>query len=295
MNIVEAKQISIVEYLKQLGYKPTKSKCGQYWFKSPFRSERTASFKVDNNKNEWYDFGIADGGDIILLGKYLFNTSSVSEVLSILSNQVPCADKLRIKPSTIQPPPIEDMFRNVEVIPLNNYALLSYVKSRLIDINLAKQYCHEIHYKLRQRSYFGIAFGNRSGGYEIRNSYYKGCYKNKDITIVYMCNGVIQQHICIFEGFMDFLSYLTLQKVNNRFICIEASTDYIILNSIGNLKKCLEELEKFSYIHCYLDNDTAGQKTVETIRGLYEQKVFDESVRYQEYKDLNDYLLGKKK
>ena len=127
MNILEAKQISIVEYLKQLGYQPTKSKCGQYWFKSPFRSERTASFKVDNNKNEWYDFGVADGGDIILLGKYLFNTSSVSEVLSILSNQVPCADSIRIKPSTIQPPPIEDMFRNVEVIPLNNYALLSYV------------------------------------------------------------------------------------------------------------------------------------------------------------------------
>lgn len=205
MNILEAKQISIVEYLKQLGYQPTKSKCGQYWFKSPFRSERTASFKVDNNKNEWYDFGVADGGDIILLGKYLFNTSSVSEVLSILSNQVPCADSIRIKPSTIQPPPIEDMFRNVEVIPLNNYALLSYVKSRLVDINLAKQYCHEIHYKLRQRAYFGIAFANRSGGYEIRNSYYKGCYKNKDITMVYMCNGVIQEHICIFEGFMDFL------------------------------------------------------------------------------------------
>ena len=110
-----------------------------------------------------------------------------------------------------------------------------------------------------------------------------------------MCNGVIQEHICIFEGFMDFLSYLTLEKVENRFICIESSTDYMILNSIGNLKKCLEELDKFSSIHCYLDNDTAGQKTVETIRGLYDHRVFDESVRYQEYKDLNDYLLGKKK
>ena len=38
-----------------------------------------------------------------------------------------------------------------------------------------------------------------------------------------------------------------------------------------------------------------GRKTVETIVGLYGERVIDESVHYNEYKDLNDYLRGKKR
>ena len=44
-----------------------------------------------------------------------------------------------------------------------------------------------------------------------------------------------------------------------------------------------------------LDNDLAGQKTVETIAGLYGERVSNEAVRYSEYKDLNDCLRGKKR
>ena len=66
------------------------------------------------------------------------------------------------------------------------------------------------------------------------------------------------------------------------------------MNSISNLKKCLLELEQYIFIHCYLDNDLAGQKTVETIAGLYGIKVIDHSKNYYNYKDLNDYLRGKR-
>ena len=53
-------------------------------------------------------------------------------------------------------------------------------------------------------------------------------------------------------------------------------------------------LQKYTYIHCYLDNDLAGQKTVETIAGMYGRCVYNESNCYAGYKDLNDYLRGKK-
>lgn len=66
------------------------------------------------------------------------------------------------------------------------------------------------------------------------------------------------------------------------------------MNSISNLKKTLTYLQKYTYIHCYLDNDLAGQKTVETIAGMYDGRVYNESNRYAGYKDLNDYLRGKK-
>ncbi|KAA3159856.1 toprim domain-containing protein, partial [Akkermansia sp. BIOML-A61] len=46
---------------------------------------------------------------------------------------------------------------------------------------------------------------------------------------------------------------------------------------------------------CYLDNDLAGQKTVETIAMLFTGKVDNEAYRYDGYKDLNDYLRGKRR
>ena len=55
-----------------------------------------------------------------------------------------------------------------------------------------------------------------------------------------------------------------------------------------------DSLEPYKESHCYLDNDIAEQKTVETFIGLFEGKVKDESARYREYKDLNDLLRGKK-
>lgn len=53
-------------------------------------------------------------------------------------------------------------------------------------------------------------------------------------------------------------------------------------------------LEEYRFIFCYLDNDLAGQKTVETIASLYEGRVDDMSSAYSEYKDLNDYIRDKK-
>lgn len=103
------------------------------------------------------------------------------------------------------------------------------------------------------------------------------------------------KRVCVFEGFMDFLSYLTLKQSCNWTICIDQPCDYLVMNSVNNLKKALMYLQRYLHIHCYLDNDLAGQKTVETIAGLYGERVSNEAVRYSEYKDLNDCLRGKKR
>ena len=58
---------------------------------------------------------------------------------------------------------------------------------------------------------------------------------------------------------------------------------------------CCIHLQVYEEIHCYLDNDLAGQKTEETIAGMYGKRVHNEALRYHEYKDLNDYLRGKKR
>ena len=67
------------------------------------------------------------------------------------------------------------------------------------------------------------------------------------------------------------------------------------VNSVANLRKSLEYLSKYEEIHCYLDNNLAGQKTVETFVGLFGETVKDESSKYAEYKDLNDLLRERKR
>lgn len=56
MNISEAKRIRIVDFLQSLGYKPVRIHNNQYWYQAPYREEQSASFKVNDRLNEWYDF-----------------------------------------------------------------------------------------------------------------------------------------------------------------------------------------------------------------------------------------------
>ena len=204
MTIDEAKRVRIVDFLAQLGHRAQYMKSEQYWYLSPLRKEVTPSFKVNDRLNEWYDFGEATGGDLVELGKYLCGTKSVSEALAYIKRYVNGVSlpKTRALPATSRP--VEADMKNLIIVPLRHHALLSYLHSRMIDSDIGRMFCKEVHYELRQRRYFALAFGNISGGYEVRNPYYKGCIKNKDISLIGHQCGEIQERVCVFEGFMDF-------------------------------------------------------------------------------------------
>ena len=237
----------------------------------------------------------ATGGDLVELGKYLYRTNSVSEVLAYIGRHENAAPIQRVRIPGTTPRPVEADMKDVLVVPLQHHALLSYLQSRGIDGDIGRMFCREVHYELRKRRYFALAFGNASGGYEVRNPYYKGCIRCKDISVIRHSHGETQNRVCVFEGFMDFLSYLTLKQAGDDTVCIDTPCDYLVMNSVNNLKKALEHLQVYEEIHCYLDNDLAGQKTEETIAGMYGGRVRNEAPRYREYKDLNDYLRGKKR
>ena len=65
MQLHDIKQVSIVDYLAQAGFEAKLIKGVNYWYCSPLRSELTPSFKVNAERNQWYDFGTGDHGDII--------------------------------------------------------------------------------------------------------------------------------------------------------------------------------------------------------------------------------------
>ena len=60
MNIKKKRnRYGSVEYLRIIGHSPVNARSCQYWYLlSPLREERTPSFKVNDNLNEWYDFGL---------------------------------------------------------------------------------------------------------------------------------------------------------------------------------------------------------------------------------------------
>ena len=70
--------------------------------------------------------------------------------------------------------------------------------------------------------------------------------------------------------------------------------DYVILNSVSNVSKTIDVLHGYERIHCLLDNDEAGRKAYWKLAGEFAGRIRDFSPNYNEYKDLNDYLCGKR-
>ncbi len=84
INCIEANRIDLVDFLSNLGYKSQKIRNNDHWYLSPFRNEKSASFKVNKKLNVWFDFGEGKGGGVIDFGVQYFKCS-VSELLTRLS------------------------------------------------------------------------------------------------------------------------------------------------------------------------------------------------------------------
>ena len=177
-------------------------------------------------------------------------------------------------------------------MPLSSPALFSYLRERGINTELAKRECREVHYLTDGKPYFAVGFPNRSGGYEICNKFFKGCIAPKDITHIRQTEP--GETCCLFEGFMDYLSFLTLRQERHPDRPALGGQDCIVLNSVSSLSKALRPLGDYERIHCFLDNDRAGLEALREIQREYGSRVRDASHVYSGYKDLNDYLNGKK-
>ena len=236
---------------------------------------------------------LGKGGGIIELAAHLYATDHVPYLLERIAEQTPHVHPVSFsfgKQDSFGP-----SFQQLEIVPLSSPALLSYLQGRGINLELAKRECSEARYTHNGKRYFAIAFPNGSGGFEVRNPYFKGCIGHKDITLLAHTFNEWQNGCLVFEGFMDFLAYMTLVKQQDRWFVVESPCDYMILNSVANLKQALHYLDRYTHIHCFLDNDQAGRKTVESISNVFEYRVTDESFRYADYKDVNDYLMRKKR
>lgn len=225
MSIQEAKVIRLVDFLAGLGHHPVVQRGNSVWYRSPFRTEKEAAFKVDLGKELWYDFGLGKGGDIITLGKEIYQTNDIGYVLRCIEDK-----RVVLKPVTVSWPVEKAVpaFQDLKIRPLANRILLAYLKERCIDVETAGEVCREASFKRNGKSYFAVAFPNVSGGYEVRNRFFKACVAPKDISCI--MNGQKTGRCYVFEGFMDFLSRKVVFPLWEKGDCL-------VLNSVSNLPK----------------------------------------------------------
>lgn len=294
----EANKISIKAYLASKGIYPVKDHGYYGMYRSPFREDNTASLKVDYNKNLWIDFGSNEGGTMIDLVMHinkcvlkdamqelnLYNSTSVNLYNNTTAQQQSQSFSFQGNNSNKNTHAITIQ----KVLPITHKTLTDYLSERKISLDIAKQYCSEIHYSVNGKPFFAIGFPNDNKGWILRSKPFKGCTSMDVTTYNGASNTNSPKETClVFEGFTDYLSYLTLK---NTHIFKE---DVIVLNSLSNLPKAMDKLKGYKEIHTYLDNDDPGKKATLAIKQNH-PTVIDQSAKYADYKDLNEYLVSTK-
>lgn len=282
---MDAKTINkfpIKKYLAGRGIHPAKDRGYYGLYHSPFREDNTPSMKVDYDKNLWIDYGAGEGGTLIDLVMRL-ERCDAGEAMRLLEQRIAGTTYVSsFIGKKLTPPERAHSIIVEDVLPLENPALLSYLKERGIDLDTARAHCSEVHYRVADKSYFAVGFRNDAGGWELRNRYFKGCTSKAPTT-----RSGDYPTCLVFEGFMDFLSYLTLKRAPN------SPHNIAVLNSVTNLSKAVPFIASHEQVYAYLDNDDAGRKATADLKAVC-RNLSDQSVHYRPHNDLNDYLRSRR-
>lgn len=301
MRADQAKTIPIDRYLEHLGHKPAnvRSAGRELWYHSPIRKgDSSPSFKVDTIINKWFDHGLSRGGNTLDLAielcrgsvrdalqalertglynayGYVERSEGFSSMETLLENRRAAIEKEKEGANA---------FRVVREGSLEHPALLQYLQKRKIDLELARKYLREIRFEPAQggKWYFALGWPNGSG-FEARNALFKGYVgTGKDVTYLKTQN---TSECFVFEGFMDFLSYLSENGLKKLPFSV------VVLNS-GNMKaRALPHILEGGYrkVHLFMDNDEMGDECLKFFEGsLGSLELIDRRGEYEGYKDFN--------
>ena len=288
-DLSRIKRYPIVEYLERKGIKPVRKTPTYALYRSPLREETHPSFKVDTEKNLWIDYGEGRGGSIIDLCMRM-EGCTLSEAIRRLGQNAPDNGTYNFLndfvPNNPQPAmAVNGARRLIEISDTLPPHLQDYLtKERCIDLEKAMPFLKCISYEVRGRRYQAIGFANLSAGYELRDDKtFKGTIAPKDITPIFTDRA---EPVCIFEGFMDFLSFLSMKE--------EITNHCLVMNSVSNVARTIRYLNDLhlTHIRAFLDNDEAGRRAVQDFikAGFH---VEDMNIHYKDFKDLNDFHVSR--
>ena len=279
MTVEQVKNLDIVDYLSKLSKEPQKVSGNHYWYLSPFRDERTPSFKVNRKLNRWFDFAEGKGGNLVDLGT-LLHRCSVKDFLQLASQDSYQSIK-QVQPGLKEA--IDNPVIIQSIFAISSYPLINYLHQRRIEFQVAEKYLCEARYSIGDKTYYSLGFKNDAGGYELRNQNFKGSSSPKDSTFIDNAS----KDLAVFEGFFNFLSYQSLH--HERQV---PEHNFLILNSTSFFEKSLPKMQEHQRVRLFLDNDKTGNKYTEQAQSIDKEKFQDERRLYQKYDDLNDWLIN---
>ena len=288
-DLSRIKRYPIVEYLERKGIKPVRKTPTYAMYRSPLREETHPSFKVDTEKNLWIDYGEGRGGSIIDLCMRMEGCTLSEAIRRLRQNASDDGTYSFLNdfvPNNTQPAmAVNGARRMIEISDTLPPHLQDYLtKERCINLEKAMPFLKCISYEVRSRLYQAIGFANLSGGYELRDDKtFKGTIAPKDITPIFTDRA---EPVCIFEGFMDFLSFFSMKE--------EITNHCLVMNSVSNVARTIRYLNDrhLTHIRAFLDNDEAGRRAVQDFikAGFH---VEDMNIHYKDFKDLNEYHVSR--
>ena len=286
--------ISILEIMSHMGKSLECRGRGMYY--SPFRDESTPSFHIDAATNMWYDFGTSEGGGLFEFVCKIANISrgEVYDWLANFRSMIP-ESEYKVIERKVKKEKESRVIIDSTSHEFTRQKLIEYAQERAVSNDILQGYCEEILYhivSMPDRKFFAIGFKNNSGGYVLRSGTAKLC-TSSDITTLGPDGKPTEQtsgdKVLVFEGFMDFLSWMT------NFGKQTPEHDCCILNSVANIGKALPWITAHSHIAAFMDNDEAGQNTLQKIIDNVPETagdvcVYDMAKLYEGYNDLNEKL-----
>lgn len=308
----------IKQVIESTGAQPVYSNVakGDYTYHAPYREDSNPSLRINVHEQRFYDFGKTEArGDVIQLARLILGKGDADAMPFFQTLEwLERFSGSSVAPKAIQPTqrsksrPVEvshegDRFSFVRATPVSGKTHpnnLDYiVNTRKIGLAVASRHLHIITYKdhsapiddpLRGNRY-GIGGANDAGGWEVRapsiNSNFKTALGPKGITTF---NGPQDAIVGdIFEGRMDFLTYLELKKL------LQPDHPTIILNSGRFAARAAEEIKRrpewqtVRHWRIWQHNDDEGDQSTQVIcMELGEDYSVGTLNHYWEgYKDLN--------
>lgn len=270
MNSKQIKEISIREVMESFSLFPERDNSITGFYLAIDRVERDPNLLVNFVHNSAIDFKSTNSFNVVSIVQTIkkCTESDALAYLEIVHNSSP----KMLKDEVSKTFKIIDIKDNLH--PLNLQSIVG------LDVNINCDLFSEIWFEDGPKKYYGIAFKNDSGGYEIRSKYMNICLLKKDITTI-KNDG---KELLVFQDYPDLLTYKFLFETNES-----ENTDYLILNSNSMIHKIKNEVVHYNKITIYFDNTQSGNFATEQVKS-FSKKVVDGRILYSHLKNINQLI-----
>jgi hypothetical protein len=276
LSFKDVNSMDIVEYLASQGIYPVRpERNGKCWYSSPIRDgDSTPSFIVWKRTNTWHDFGTGKGRTLVDLGMELHHCTALEFLLKMSGPSEPVIQKAKLSKAEA-----EAKVQILDVGSLTDYRLISYIKSRKIPMDVAKEFAVQVKFKIYAEQ-IAVGFRNDKGGYELRNAFGKISSLPKDSTFINNGSSALD----VTEGQFDFYTRVTILKLKQ-----EKLPNFLILNGTGFFDQKIPLMQEHAIVRLFLDQGLGARRFTANALSIDKHKFSDESSIYRHHDDLNEW------